>query len=620
MYTVTFYSFKGGVGRTMAMVNTALALAQAGKRVLLVDFDLEAPGLTTFDRLRSDGPHPGIVEYVSDYLRTGTTPELEDYIFEAPTSEGPGKTWVLPAGREDSAYRKSLAQINWLDLYNERNGFLLFEDMKYQIEKKYEPDYVLIDSRTGHSDIEGICTRHLPDAVVILFFPNEQNLCGLDTVCRNIRAERDTGLRKDIALHFAMSNVPDLDDEDLILQKRIREFRRRLDFKKLSTTIHHYNSLTLLNQSVFVLDRPASRLAKQYRRLLDEIVKSNISDKTGVLDYLRDVRASDYRPPSANRGVSWLQDTEKRVQNIAAKFPDDTHIQFAAATAFVSLGQVEEAINRLDKILEDKPGFVVARLERASCRAMLGKTSLAVADLMESIKSTQLNERQVIAAVRLLSTLDIAKFSEAAVSSAVSSLSAKAKFLVADNALRNARAWDIPNVTNTSIGILESVFAGKDSDPDASSLAKNDLALLLIHEGRWDQAMQVVAPSGEPGSSIEDIFNFAMAEWGRDGELTVAFMERVFKKILSEESNLDANFYQCAAVTAWAAGRQGEATNYLETAIRMASDVGRTVFSCWRYAFVLPDQFLRDCEALRSMIQGAQVFPQFIERIRSKAN
>lgn len=42
---ITFYSYKGGVGRTFALANIAVLLAQRGKRVLAMDWDLEAPGL-----------------------------------------------------------------------------------------------------------------------------------------------------------------------------------------------------------------------------------------------------------------------------------------------------------------------------------------------------------------------------------------------------------------------------------------------------------------------------------------------------------------------------------------------------------------------------------------------
>ena len=67
MYITTFYSFKGGVGRTMALVNVAYELVRRGRRVLAVDFDLEAPGLETFDLLRPDTPTPGGVEFVNEY-------------------------------------------------------------------------------------------------------------------------------------------------------------------------------------------------------------------------------------------------------------------------------------------------------------------------------------------------------------------------------------------------------------------------------------------------------------------------------------------------------------------------------------------------------------------------
>ena len=76
MYINTFYSFKGGVGRTMALANVAVHLARRGRRVLLVDFDLEAPGLDTFPALRPEEPVPGLVDYVAEYLETDQAPDV----------------------------------------------------------------------------------------------------------------------------------------------------------------------------------------------------------------------------------------------------------------------------------------------------------------------------------------------------------------------------------------------------------------------------------------------------------------------------------------------------------------------------------------------------------------
>jgi MinD-like ATPase involved in chromosome partitioning or flagellar assembly len=615
MYTVTFYSFKGGVGRTMAMVNTALALANLGRRVMLIDFDLEAPGLTTFDRLRPASPHRGIVEFVGQYLRTATAPELEEFVFEAPTSsDNPGKTWVIPAGREDAAYRRLLAQINWLDLYREREGFLLFEDMKYQIEKKYKPDYVFIDSRTGHSDVEGICTRHLPDAVVILFFPNEQNLCGLDSVCRNIRAERNTGLKKEIVLHFVMSNVPDLDDEDAILRDRIREFRKRLQFQRLATTIHHYNSLTLLNQSVFVLDRPASRLARQYKKLVDEIVKGNLSDRSGALHFLKEVQVVEYSDPGNERGAPWLEKAEQGIRGIADKFLEDAEVQFAVARAFATLGHVREAVSRLGKLLDDNPDFVEARIERASCLARLGECVGAVQDLMLCLNAHSITEWQVITAVRLLSSLDISKFSEAAVSPAVSSLKPRAKYLLADDVSRNVRSWELQEVKQALISILNSVYPDSPDDPQSKDMAKCDLSLLFIHEGCWEEAIRLLAPAGEVSNRLPDVFNCAMAHWGKLGTVSRDLMQRTCEVISDTEDRLDANFLQCSAIAEWAVDQQGQAMSSLDRAVRLANETGGPIFSCWRYAYVTRKVFLEDCQAIRAMVEGEKVVPQFIEK------
>ena len=111
---------------------------------------------------------PGMVEYVTEYMCTNTAPDVRGYVYSAgPIGKKGGHLWVMPAGRRDAQYHSALANIDWLGLYREHDGFLLFEDTKAQWEQQFKPDYVLIDSRTGHTDVEGICTRHLPDAVAM---------------------------------------------------------------------------------------------------------------------------------------------------------------------------------------------------------------------------------------------------------------------------------------------------------------------------------------------------------------------------------------------------------------------------------------------------------------------
>src|SRR5437660_7514582 len=144
----------------MALVNVAAELVRRGRRVLVVDFDLEAPGLETYQHLRPEKPHPGIVEYVTQFRQTYEVPNLQEFIYETkPIGKKGGRLWVMPAGRRDKAYRNALVDLDWKRLYKDQHGFLLFEDTKVGWEEELKPDYVLIDSRAGDTDVLGICTR-----------------------------------------------------------------------------------------------------------------------------------------------------------------------------------------------------------------------------------------------------------------------------------------------------------------------------------------------------------------------------------------------------------------------------------------------------------------------------
>ena len=73
----TFYSFKGGVGRSMAMAGVAYLLAERGLRVLVIDFDLEAPGLERYYSEHGEAQRvrecPGLIDLILQYKRALTT-------------------------------------------------------------------------------------------------------------------------------------------------------------------------------------------------------------------------------------------------------------------------------------------------------------------------------------------------------------------------------------------------------------------------------------------------------------------------------------------------------------------------------------------------------------------
>ncbi|MEU3602851.1 FxSxx-COOH system tetratricopeptide repeat protein [Streptomyces sp. NPDC006798] len=204
---VTFYSYKGGTGRTMALANTAWILAANGKRVLAVDWDLEAPGLHRFFHPFLDpstlGATTGVIDLITEYAWAAITPDTArrddwhiDYARIQPhavslTPEILG--WEFPdggtldfvsAGKQNREYSATVSTFDWDNFYDRLGGGLFFDALRDDMKANY--DYVLIDSRTGLSDIADICTVHLPDVLVDCFTLSDQSIDGAASVARQI--------------------------------------------------------------------------------------------------------------------------------------------------------------------------------------------------------------------------------------------------------------------------------------------------------------------------------------------------------------------------------------------------------------------------------------------------
>ncbi|MDE2989421.1 MAG: AAA family ATPase [Chloroflexota bacterium] len=350
MYVVKFYSFKGGVGRTLALLNVAYEIANSGQRVLVVDFDLEAPAIRP-DRWKQAanddetgqvgrGPtDPGVVEFVTRYLETMRVPPVSDYIVDATPERCEGHLAVMPAGAVDGTYGQRLTAIDWGFLYAARDGYVMFEDVRAQWQAAGF-DYVLLDSRTGFTDVGGICTRHLPDAVVSLFRPDDQSLDGTVQMAKAIRDEAPTPRRADeIEQHFVMAGIPDADDEHGHLARRRRVFVERLGIPRHDrlTEIRHYSSMDLLTQPVYTMRRPGTTLAKSYQALTRRIRARNVGDRGGVIDGLRDQHV-----PVGGRHINYLD-------RVGQRYWDDSKVIAMVAEAYEREGDLLEAARLLDK-------------------------------------------------------------------------------------------------------------------------------------------------------------------------------------------------------------------------------------------------------------------------------
>ena len=597
MYITTFYSFKGGVGRSMALVNAGFELARRKRRVLLVDFDLEAPGLDTFKVLTSNGPSGGVVEFVQSYVSTGSADDIDKYVSKCQSENSvEGEIWLMPAGGKPSDYANIFQNIDWGDLYTNQDGYLLMEDLKQQWMDKIRPDYVLIDSRTGHTDVGGICTRQFPDAVAIFYFPNEQNLRGVSRVVREIRSEGDGPRKKNIQLHFIMSNVPDLDDEHQILEREMEAFKTELELNKDPMVVHRYDSLSLLNQAIFTQSRPRSRLAREYRAIVDQIVNENLGDRDGAIRFLVEIDKKIRHEP-------WEQDTashdaRRQLEELERRHSEDKEILYRLGSLYHREQKLERATTLYQRSIDLGYDHPEVYLDRARALADLKHPDEAHREAFRALDFQGLSPRSISRALKFIKDDGYGSF---VTSKAVVSLDIEERIRLvtliyfesdANRDLVLQLVQPIVSVQSTSI---------------SDTWLRNEFGLLYISLGKFELAGKWLSECAEEEDDIANSFNLAIANWGVDGKPSRPAFKTVVELHESESADDDlvagANYLQCIALAYWATEDSAKGLEFA-TKAELALEKYERTFSCWRYLYADNHEFLQDIQEMKKFING----------------
>jgi len=169
---VVYYSIKGGVGRSTALAASAWALAEAGKRVLVLDLDLESPGLSSSLLPTDRQPAFGITDWLVEDLLGNGDAVIQDLYALSPLSRN-GDILVVPAhGRDPGEYISKLGRV-WMPSFQADGSRQMWSvrlsRLLSELERRHQPDIVLIDSRAGIDEIASACVTDLGASCIYLF-------------------------------------------------------------------------------------------------------------------------------------------------------------------------------------------------------------------------------------------------------------------------------------------------------------------------------------------------------------------------------------------------------------------------------------------------------------------
>ncbi len=216
---IVFYSIKGGVGRSTAIAATAWALAESGRRVLVLDLDLESPGLSSSLLPEDRRPAYGITDWLVEDLVDNGDAVFGDLVATSDLSRN-GEILVVPAhGKEPGEYVAKLGRI-WMPKVGRQGGREAWprrlRRLLDSLEGRWTPDVVLIDSRAGIDEVASACVTALGASLVLLFaIDGEQTWSGYKTLFRHWRK---TGVVENIRdrLQIVGAMIPETDAAEYV--------------------------------------------------------------------------------------------------------------------------------------------------------------------------------------------------------------------------------------------------------------------------------------------------------------------------------------------------------------------------------------------------------------------
>lgn len=192
-HVVAFLSFKGGVGRTTALASFAIQRARAGEHIVVVDLDLDAPGVGTL--LHGSPPQvaapAGVVDFMLDTLWVKDL-DIRDYLHDCNRTAitDRGSISVMGAGTLDARYIEKLSRADLDAAVGEKSPHRVTQLLGHLERLRPRPDWILLDGRAGLSTTAGLLLNGLADLYVLVGTASEQSFAGLERFVEHLGARR----------------------------------------------------------------------------------------------------------------------------------------------------------------------------------------------------------------------------------------------------------------------------------------------------------------------------------------------------------------------------------------------------------------------------------------------
>jgi tetratricopeptide (TPR) repeat protein len=385
MKTITFYSYKGGVGRSLALSNIAIRLSQLNKKVCVVDFDLDAPGLQFKfkDYILESHITNGVVDYIYEFSHNGNVPKtVKNYTVKLkPKNKSFESIDFISAGNIDELdYWKKLSMIRWADMFygeNPQGIRLPFTDST----KDKQKEFIIIERRKKEFE-DFLNVKNFEISLIHSdrrLEEEERPLIGYDY------EEKGVSISNDYLKLFDLLTTGLLTKTDIEKFNKLRD--AEIEFSKATVEQDLAKKLIHLSKAIKLNDQQVSYFnarASTYESLKDF--------KKAISDYLR---VSELNPQNDlnlyNLGYAFyeLKKYKKSIFYLNKIDKSSKYYLLALvkkADILQDTGKINGALEILNSVLVQNPNNANALNNRAEVYRFLGRYSDAYIDIYRAIE------------------------------------------------------------------------------------------------------------------------------------------------------------------------------------------------------------------------------------------
>ena len=246
---ISIHSFRGGTGKSNTIANIATLLAAMGRRVGVIDADIQSPGIHILFGLEGDR----ITTSLNDYLWHGR--DIKDTALDVTHNLGPGiqgRIYLIPSSIKPGEISRVLRE--GYDAQKLAQGFhKLIDELKL--------DNLLIDTHPGLNE-ETLLSIVLSDALVIIMRPDKQDYEGTGItveVARQLEVP---------AMLLVVNKTPSIFDPEAVKRK----VEQAYNCEVAAVLPHSDEMMGLASEGIFVLRYPDHPLTALYKAIVAKLL------------------------------------------------------------------------------------------------------------------------------------------------------------------------------------------------------------------------------------------------------------------------------------------------------------------------------------------------------------